>query len=196
VSPSHPSRRSYLAGAAVVVAAGLAGCGGSPGASDEPGDGADEDGADRTTAADSPPVETTVDDDDGDGSGDSDDLDLREANVVGVTLERDVGDDASVRFDVTLLHDDDGEDGYANWWQVETVDGERLGRRDLSHAHGTQAFTRSETVDVPDGVSTVAVRGHDQTHGYGGQAALVDVESGDIEFVRQGPQRQAVGGSD
>ncbi len=181
-----------------MVAAGLAGCGGSPGASDEPDDGADEDGADGTTAADSPPAETTVDDDedDGDGSDDGDDLDLREANVVGVAVEPDESGDAGVQFDVTLLHDDDGEDGYANWWQVETVDGDRLGRRDLSHAHGTQEFTRSKTVDVPDGVSTVAVRGHDQTHGYGGQAALVDVERGDVEFVQQGPQRQSIGHSD
>jgi len=197
VSPSRPSRRDYLAGAAAVVAAGLAGCSGSPEAGDDPGDGADEEGADETTAADATPAETTTsddDDDDGSGSDDGDGLDLREANVVGVTIQRDA--EEGVRFDVTLLHDDDGEDGYANWWQVETADGERLGRRELSHAHGTQEFTRSETVAVPAGVSTVVVRGHDQTHGYGGQAAVVDVENGDVGFVRQGPQRRAVAGSD
>ncbi|MDY7081337.1 MAG: hypothetical protein SXQ77_02765, partial [Halobacteria archaeon] len=42
-----------------------------------------------------------------------DDLDLREANVVGVSF--DVEDDV-YNFDVTLYHDDDGESGYANWW--------------------------------------------------------------------------------
>ncbi len=40
-------------------------------------------------------------------------LDLREANVVGVELTDESGGD--YRFDVTLYHDDDGEDGYANW---------------------------------------------------------------------------------
>jgi len=54
--------------------------------------------------------------------------------VTGVAWDGDPGGD--VRFEVTLYHDD-GEHGYANWWQVESLDGERLGRRDLLHAHGT-----------------------------------------------------------
>ena len=66
-----------------------------------------------------------------------------------------------------------GDDGYANWWQVERLDGSRLGRRDLLHAHSQQPFTRSETIDVPDDVTCVVVRGHDQTHEYGGVAMLV-----------------------
>jgi hypothetical protein len=111
-------------------------------------------------------------------------LDLREANVTAVTVSE-IGDD--VRFDVTLHHDDDGEDGYANWWQVETRTGERLGRRDLLHAHGTREFTRSATVTVPSEVACVVVRGHDQTHGYGGRAMLVDPRSGATRAVDQGP---------
>ncbi|MFT4883813.1 MAG: hypothetical protein ACI8U4_001326 [Natronomonas sp.] len=118
----------------------------------------------------------------GDGSAE---LDLREANVVGVEAER---NDGEVRFSVTLIHDDDGEDGYANWWQVETLDGERFGRRDLAHAHGTREFTRSGTFEVPDGVDCVVVRGHDQTHGYGGQAMLFDIDSGATREVRQGTE--------
>ena len=117
-------------------------------------------------------------------------LDLREANVVGVTVE--AQGDGQYRFDVTLVHDDDGEDGYANWWQVETTDGERLGRRELRHAHGTREFTRSETVAVPEGVTRVVVRGHDQTHGYGGQAMVVDLASGETQVVRQGAERQVI----
>jgi len=89
---------------------------------------------------------------------------------------------------VTLYHDDEGEDGYANWWQVETLSGDRLGRRDLAHSHGTREFTRSATVASPDSVDAVALRGHDQTHGYGGQAAVVDVESAGVDFVRQGSE--------
>jgi hypothetical protein len=117
------------------------------------------------------------------GATSADDLDLREANVVGVELAS--GSDGT-RFSVTLIHDDDGEDGYANWWVVETRDGEELGRRDLAHAHGTREFTRSETVSVPGDVECVVVRGHDQTHEYGGQAAVVSMPSGATRFVRQG----------
>ncbi|WP_227131218.1 hypothetical protein [Halorubellus salinus] len=123
------------------------------------------------------------------GETTTDGLDLREANVTGVELE--AQGDGRVRFSVTLYHDDEGEDGYANWWTVETLDGEELGRRELLHAHGTREFTRSETVSVPIDVECVVVRGHDQTHGYGGQAALVSVSSGATRVVRQGPARSS-----
>ena len=121
---------------------------------------------------------------DPDGDAGGGDLDLREANVVDVAVERTAGGHA---FDVTLHHDDDGEEGYANWWQVERLDGSRLGRRDLLHAHSEQPFTRSETVAVPDDVTCVVVRGHDQTHGYGGRAAVVDLEAEEVRGVDQGP---------
>ncbi len=112
-------------------------------------------------------------------------LDLREANVVGVEFEPSGG---SARFSVTLYHDDDGESGYADWWQVETLDGEQLGRRTLLHAHSTAPFTRSETVSLSEGIRYVVVRGHDQTHGYGGQAMVVDLDTGATEAVRQGTE--------
>jgi len=116
--------------------------------------------------------------------------DLREANVSAVAVE--AQGDGRFRFDVTLYHDDAGEGGYANWWQVETLDGDRLGRRDLLHAHGTEPFTRSATVSVPDGVACVVVRGHDQTHGYGGQAMVVSVSEGATTAIQQGSDRQGV----
>ncbi len=136
-----------------------------------------------TTGTRDPGAETTATDPGTTTATTDDELDLREANVTGVEFERRNG---SHRFSVTLYHDDAGEEGYANWWQVERLDGERLGRRDLLHAHGTREFTRSETITVPDGTTRVVVRGHDQAHGYGGQAAVVDLESGAVEFVRQG----------
>jgi hypothetical protein len=186
------SRRRVLAGVAVAVG-GLAGCSGEPTGGDE----SSPTGA--TTTA--PPDATTAERDDTTAAGGgespgstseattaSGDLDLREANVVGVAVERRDGD---YRFDVTLYHDDDGEDGYANWWQVETRAGEKLGRRELLHAHGTQEFTRSATISVPEGVTDVVVRGHDQTHGYGGQAMLVNVGTGETTAVRQGPEPQS-----
>ena len=182
-------RRRLLRAGAVLAAVGLAGCSGdgggenpdsatTPGTEPASNETADVSGTDvGETTAD--PEETTTDGE----------LDLREANVVGVDIEP---LDGTHRFSVTLYHDDDGEDGYADWWQVETVEDERLGRRELLHAHGTAPFVRSETVDVPDGVACVVVRGHDQTHGYGGRAMLVNVETGASRTVRQGTHRRQV----
>jgi hypothetical protein len=184
--------------------AALAGCSTDGGSG---GDGSDDDGADGGGGDGGSNDDTDGDSGGDDGTTDGPDptptssasgtqpvtdggLDLREANVTGVTVEEQDG--RRFRFDVTLYHDDDGEDGYANWWQVETRDGEQLGRRELLHAHGTQEFTRSETIEVPDGVDCVVVRGHDQTHSYGGQAALVRVSAGDVRFVDQGPERASM----
>jgi len=118
-------------------------------------------------------------------------LDLREANVVGVEV---IESGEAYEFSVTLHHDDTGEDGYADWWQIERPDGTRLGRRDLTHAHSQQPFTRSGIVEVPDDVGCVVVRGHDQTHGYGGQAMVVTVESGTTRTVEQGSEPESFEG--
>lgn len=115
-------------------------------------------------------------------------LDLREANVVDVEITA-AGAEYTVA--VTLHHDDDGEAGYANWWQVETLDGTRLGRRELLHAHSDQPFTRSTTIEIPADVTCVVVRGHDQTHEYGGQAMVVNLDGGETRRVNQGSMRQA-----
>ncbi|KXA95041.1 hypothetical protein AKJ37_07105 [candidate division MSBL1 archaeon SCGC-AAA259I09] len=114
-------------------------------------------------------------------------LDLREANVVDVEIEKLNG---SYKFDVTLYHDDDDEDGYANWWQVETLGGEELGRRDLAHAHGAQEFTRSQTIEIPQEAKYVVVRGHDQIHGYGGQVIIVNLRTSQSEKIDQGSEKQ------
>jgi len=142
--------------------------------------------------ADSPTSDTDTDaaSDDSDMSSE---LDLREANVVGVDFEQDGG---GYDFSVTLHHDDDGEEGYADWWQVERLDGTQLGRRVLRHPHSRQPFTRSDTIEVPEDVTCVAVRGHDQTHGYGGRAVVVNLDSGEQTAVRQGTDRQAVSETD
>ena len=194
-------RRRFLRGSGLLLATGLAGCagaesggeGGSPsGRRTGPVAGTDgttegtpiEPGQGKSDASDADVGETTT------APGD---LDLQEANVLDVEVE---AADGAYRFSVTLYHDDGGEDGYANWWQVETLEGEQLGRRELVHAHGTAPFTRSETVEIPEGVSCVVVRGHDRTHGYGGQAMLVDVGTGATKAVRQGPEPRSFGPAD
>jgi|APHM01.1.fsa_nt_gi hypothetical protein len=124
---------------------------------------------------------------------DEDALDLSEANVVSVDID---DSDGGTEFTVGLHHDDAGEDGYANWWQVERLDGTQLGRRELRHPHDKQPFERSETIEIPDTVTCVVIRGHDQTHGYGGRAVVVNLESGSQTTIQQGSNRQAVSKTD
>lgn len=107
-------------------------------------------------------------------------LDLREANVIDVAFER--IDDEAFRFDVTLIHDDEGESpSFADSWHVEDLEGNTLGTRVLLHSHGNQPFTRSETFPIPPDVSIVIVRGHDMLHGHGGQSMRVDLNTGEVE---------------
>lgn len=162
--------RSFLSAAALSVLAGCTSAGG-----------------DR--AAGTPTVTTSGNDTPSEMGTDTEELDLREANVVEVAFDGAPGED--VRFEVTLLHDDDGEDAYANWWQVESLDGTKLGRRELLHAHSTAPFTRSATVAVPADQPCLVVRGHDQTHGYGGQALLVNLETGATRAVDQDAEPRA-----
>ncbi|MEM6492118.1 MAG: hypothetical protein AAF684_09515 [Pseudomonadota bacterium] len=70
------------------------------------------------------------------------------------------------RIDVTIRHADEGWDHYADQWTVETTGGEVLGTRTLLHPHvNEQPFTRSLTVDIPAGLSAVAIRARDSVHG-------------------------------
>lgn len=167
-----PSRRSVLA----VLGLALAGC-----TETDPSGAGSEDSPESSTMTESA---TSARESVATASTPTPDLDLREANVVDVEWTGQPGGD--VTFDVTLYHDDSGEEGYANWWQVETTEGEQLGRRELLHAHGTRRFTRSETVTIPSEVRCAVVRGHDQTHAYGGQAAHVDIVGETVRYVEQG----------
>ena len=113
-------------------------------------------------------------------------LDLRYAHVLDVTRES-LGS-SQVRFDVTLVHDDDGESPqYADWWQVEDLSGNTLGVRVLTHSHGTQPFTRSTSIEIPPGVETVIIRGHDMLHGFGGQVVQLDLKTGEQEILTNDP---------
>lgn len=181
-------RRGFISG---VAAISVTGCLGLPGDSEPEGANGDSTGTvttetTDTTAAGTTPSKST--------EGPDQDLDLREANVLEVVIES-IGT-STYRFDVTLYHDDEGEEGYADWWQVETLSGDQLGRRTLLHAHGTQPFTRSEEIEVPAGESCVVVRGHDETHGYGGRAVLLNLESGSSRSVDQGAEKRSFDSSD
>jgi hypothetical protein len=188
--PLECLRRQFIVGS-LSGATMLAGCR-QPGQSRQSSQSTSETESKRADSSSERTVTTETDDETEttiDGTA-TQEPDLREANVVAVETES-IDDDA-YRFDVTLYHDDDGEDGYADWWQVETVEGEQLGRRELLHAHSTAPFTRSETIEIPSGSTCVVVRGHDQTHEYGGQAMVVTLETGTTRTVRQGSGRTSL----
>jgi hypothetical protein len=179
-----PRRRTVVSAVPLALVAGCLG-GDADGAATEPPSGS-ETATDEHTATDRPTAGPTA-------SG-TPAIDLREANVVDVAFDGAPGEE--VRFDVTLFHDDDGEDGYANWWQDESLDGEQLGRRELLHAHSTDPFTRSATIATPADAGCMVVRGHDQTHGYGGRAMLVNLDTGATRGIDQGPEPATFEGAD
>lgn len=91
---------------------------------------------------------------------------------------------------MTLHHDDDNESGYADWWQVETLDGVYLDRRVLTHRHTSEPFTRSLMISFAPDISWIVIRGHDQDHGYGGQVMLLNVTNQEKIKVNQGEDPQ------
>ena len=86
-----------------------------------------------------------------------------EADVVDVKVSK--AGEGSYRFDVSVKHADEGWDHYADRWDVVGPDGTVLGSRVLAHPHeNEQPFTRSQTVEIPAGVTEVTVRAHDKIH--------------------------------
>ncbi len=116
-----------------------------------------------------------------DGSSASSD-DLAYAQVVFVrAFEQEQG---VWRFEVTVRHNDEGWDHYADLWQVSDPESGRvIAERVLAHPHETeQPFTRSlGGIDIPKETSLVTVRARCNVHGYGGREVLVDlnVKKGD-----------------
>lgn len=75
------------------------------------------------------------------------------------------------KFDVTVKHADTGWEHYADKWDVLAPDGSLLGTRTLYHPHeNEQPFTRSLSgVKIPENITEVTLRAHDNVHGYGGK---------------------------
>lgn len=96
-----------------------------------------------------------------------------EARILDVRVECPTG----CTFAVTLEHDDQGRNHYADQWDVVTLDGVILKSRVLHHPHeNEQPFTRSlSAVAVPQGMRQVRIRARDSVHGYSTQGFLVDL---------------------
>lgn len=110
------------------------------------------------------------------------DLDLDEANVMYVTAVRRA--DGAWGFEVTVRHNDEGWDHYADGWNVVTPDGTVLKTdpddeftRVLLHPHDNeQPFTREQSgLTIPRGVTQVTVRAHCNVHDFGGRDVVVDL---------------------
>lgn len=92
-----------------------------------------------------------------------------EADIVDADV-RATGD-GTYSFQVTVRHEDEGWDHYADQWQVLAPDdGTELGTRTLHHPHvDEQPFTRSLSgVEVPERIDSVRIRARDSVHGRGG----------------------------
>ena len=78
---------------------------------------------------------------------------------------------------VTLKHGDTGWDHYADRWRVVDDEGNLLGDRVLFHPHvEEQPFTRGlDSVQIPEGTTTVRIEAHDKVHGWSRNPLLVDL---------------------
>ncbi len=92
-------------------------------------------------------------------------------------LEKGIFSD-SYAFDVTLEHNDEGWEHFADRWEVWTPDGKtQIAVRVLGHPHvDEQPFTRSMSgVDIPEGLSQVLIRAHDLKHGDSSKTLLISL---------------------
>ena len=98
-----------------------------------------------------------------------------QADVLRVEVER-TGDN-TFHFDVTVHHNDEGWDHYANKWDVVAPDGSVLATRVLHHPHeNEQPFTRNlGGVKIPARIPSVSIRAHDAVHGYGGKIQTIQL---------------------
>jgi hypothetical protein len=78
---------------------------------------------------------------------------------------------------VTLKHGDTGWDHYADRWRVVDDEGNLLGDRVLFHPHvEEQPFTRGlDSVQIPEGTTTVRIEAHDKVHGWSRNPLLVNL---------------------
>ena len=99
-------------------------------------------------------------------------------DVVDVEITAD--GDGTYALEITISSTYDTPERYADGWRVLDPDGEELGVMELTHDHASeQPFTRTQSgLEIPDGVTSVTVEGHDQANGYGGATQTVDVPAG------------------
>jgi hypothetical protein len=110
--------------------------------------------------------------------------DLNYARVEYVEVVQ--SDDGTWCFSVTVRHNDEGWDHYANAWQVLDGEDNEIAWRLLAHPHDDeQPFTREKCdIVVPGGVSKVKVWAKCTVHGFGGPAVFVDLSVPESDTFR------------
>ncbi len=93
--------------------------------------------------------------------------------------------DKTWSFSVTLKHDDEGWDHYANEWQVIAPDDKILATRTLYHPHVTeQPFTRgTQGVKISDDIKTVRIIAKDTVHGLSKNAVELELATNTIKKI-------------
>jgi hypothetical protein len=155
---------------ALTVAAAACGGGESTPVTVTPGSVPAGSSAEELAADDAPetggrePGETSVAAADGEDRGCADVIDVE------------IGGDGPYTFAVTVSSPDTGWDKYADEWRIESVTGDVLGVRELTHPHvDEQPFTRSLSgVEVEAGTDVI-VTARDSVEGYCGEPVSLTV---------------------
>lgn len=91
-----------------------------------------------------------------------------EADILAAEVESVGGE--FYRFKVTVQHDDEDWNHYAQRWEILSTDGKLLAIRVLRHPHiNEQPFTRSVTAIIPEDIDQVVIRAYDLVHEFGGK---------------------------
>jgi len=99
-----------------------------------------------------------------------------EADVIDAKVIR--GDDGSFTFNVTVRHEDEGWNHYADHWLILDNDEQVIAARKLMHPHvKEQPFTRSLSyIQIPDEVTEVTIRAHCSVDNYTGKDMVVKIK--------------------
>lgn len=95
--------------------------------------------------------------------------------IVSATAER---SGMGWKISVTLKHDEETWENYADGWEVRDMAGNQLGFRELMHPHTADVpFTRSlPSVMIPDGTRKVQIRARNKKNGWGDQLYTVKLK--------------------
>jgi hypothetical protein len=122
--------------------------------------------------------------------GDTPENDLKYAQIEFVSATRTKTEESvdTWRFSVTVRHNDEGWDHYADRWQViHKESGILLGERVLLHPHDSeQPFERSQSgIVIPMCLENVIVRASCTVHGFGGREIVLNLSKTDTgeDFV-------------
>ena len=99
----------------------------------------------------------------------------KEADIVDVVVTNE--GDERYTFSVTVQHEDEGWQHYADRWEILTPEGEIVAVRVLRHPHvKEQPFTRNlPFVPVPEDISEVTIRAHCSMDGFGGEEKVISL---------------------